>query len=333
MKKTFIRGLSLCLLIALSACGGQSPSEPPTQSSVTTDVADPVVARINDVEFTQSQLERELTINRAIYRLTNGRDLILQDLEGTLINLIPSLLLDQHAQHAEISASEADIDAALEKYVAGRNATVVDLEGELIKQNVTLADFRTKLARNVRIETYLAQVFEDDSDDQIDFRAWLRDLQENAAIEILYEPPDELPMLGSIAPDFTLNDLEGEPVTLSQLRGQPVMINFWATWCIPCRAEMPAFQRAYEAHKDAGLVILAVNVEEGPELVRPFVTELELTFDILYDSQAEVTKTYLVTGLPRTLFVDRQGVIKHIQVGEVPENLLDSLLAQLRRRP
>lgn len=154
----------------------------------------------------------------------------------------------------------------------------------------------------------------------------MSDLRENAAIEILYEPPEELPLIGAVAPDFTLTNLEREEVTLSQYRGRPVVINFWATWCVPCRNEMPAFQRAFEAHKKDGLVILAINFEEGEDLVRLFIRELGITFEVLYDTQAEVTKTYQVTGLPRTLFVSREGVIQHIQVGEVKEEMLAGFL-------
>ena len=251
---------------------------------------------------------------------------MLQDLEGTLQGLIPSLLLDQQAQQAGIYASDKEVTAELSNFVAGRMVTIDELEVELKRQNVTLADFQLSLARNVRIQKYLDQRFPPDSNEDVDFTAWLRDLRENAAIEILSEPSEALPLLGSRAPDFTLTDLEDKEVRLAQFQGRPVIINFWATWCVPCRREMPAFQRAFETHQEDGLVILAVNFEEEPNLVRAYVEEFGLTFEILYDTEAEVSQTYQVTGLPWTVFVDRQGAIQHIQVGEVKEEMLENFL-------
>jgi peroxiredoxin len=159
--------------------------------------------------------------------------------------------------------------------------------------------------------------------------AWLGNIQDSAEVEILYEPPSAAPVIGAIAPDFTLTNLVGEEVSLSDFRGRPVVVNFWATWCVPCRREMPAFQRAFEAYQADDLVILALDLEETAAQVEPFVEELGLTFEVLYDSQGEVNDTYQVTGLPRTVFIDRQGVIRHIQVGEVQEVLLEGFLDRI----
>jgi peroxiredoxin len=203
------------------------------------------------------------------------------------------------------------------------------IEIELKRQNVTLADFRHSLARNVRIQKYLDQLFPPETNEEVDFAAWLRELRESSTIEILYASPQELPLMGAIAPDFALINFKGDSVSLSQFRGRPVVINFWATWCMPCRKEMPAFQRAFEAYQEDGLIILAVNFEEESNLVRPFVEEFGLTYEILYDTNAKVSQTYQVTGLPRTIFVDRQGVIQHIRIGEVEETLLAEVLEKI----
>lgn len=328
MKQPFIISLIVMVITTISACASQTTGAAALNPGPA-DTGDPVVARVNNLEFTHSELERELAINRVTYKLTNNKELVLQDLKGTLQGLIPSLLLDQQAQQAEIYASDKEVVAELSNFVAGRMVTIDDLEVELKRQNVTLADFQRRLARNVRIQKYLEQTFPSDTDEEVDFTAWLRDLRENADIEILYEPPEELPLLGSRAPDFTLTNLEGKEVTLAEFRGRPVIINFWATWCVPCRREMPAFQRAFETHQADGLIILAVNFEEDENLVWPFVDEFDLTFEILYDAQAEVSQTYQVTGLPRTVFVDRQGVIRHIQVGEVKKEMLEEFLEQI----
>ena len=292
-------------------------------------MSDPVVARINDLEFSQAELEQEFAIDRATYKLTHNKELVLQDLEGTLQGLIPSLLLDQQAQQAGIHASDEEVTAELMNFVAGRMVTVDDLEVELKRQNVTLTDFRHSLTRNVRIQKYLDQAFPPDSDEEADFTVWLRELRENATIEILYAPPQQLPLMGASAPGFALTNFKGDTVSLSQFRGRPVVINFWATWCVPCRREMPALQRALETYQEDGLVVLAVNFEEEANLVRPFVEEFDLTIEILLDTHAEVSQTYLITGLPHTVFVDRQGTIRHIQVGEVRPEMLEEFLGQI----
>jgi peroxiredoxin len=326
-QKLYLSGLIVLLLI-LSACNTPETREEQTEP------ADPVVARVNELEFTQTQLDQELAFDRAVYLLTAGRELTQQNPQEKLDRLTTSLLIDQQAQTAGVAVSEAEITAALMAFVEERNSSVEALEAALRGQGYTLADFRENVvARSVRAEKYLTTVIlagaETQAAQQEKLAAWLTDIQNNAKIEILYEPPPESPTVGAIAPNFSLTDLKGETVTLSQFRGQPVVINFWATWCVPCRKEIPAFQRAFEAHQTEGLVILAVNQKEEASLVEPYVAEFDLSFEILYDADGAVSKTYQVTGLPRTVFVDRQGVIKHIQIGEIQEVVLQGLLDRI----
>lgn len=102
----------------------------------------------------------------------------------------------------------------------------------------------------------------------------------------------------SEAADFTLKTPEGRSVTLSALRGQGVLLNFWATWCPPCRLEMPSMERLRQEFKDQGLVILAVDIEESPKLVAKFMKEFRLGFPALLDSDSKVSSRYRVLGLP-----------------------------------
>ncbi len=141
----------------------------------------------------------------------------------------------------------------------------------------------------------------------------------------------EAQAVAGMAPDFTLRTLDGKQVTLSDLRGRPVLINFWATWCPPCRLEMPAMQRVYERHKDEGLVILAVNYRETEEQVRPFVEELGLTFSILLDRDGNVANQYRVLGLPTTYFVDRTGRVRQVRVGAMSEDFMETNVQELLR--
>ena len=126
------------------------------------------------------------------------------------------------------------------------------------------------------------------------------------------------PREGFLAPDFTLDTLDGNKVTLSELRGQIVVINFWATWCLPCREETPALEKSYGQYKDSGVLILGVNTtnQDLVSEVESFVQEFRLTYPILLDRDGSVSNTlYQIRGLPTTIFVNHEGVIRTVLVG------------------
>jgi len=143
-----------------------------------------------------------------------------------------------------------------------------------------------------------------------------------------------LPLEGQPAPDFTLKTLDGSTVTLSQLQGQPVLINFWASWCEPCRAEMPEIVRAYEAHKADGLVVLAINMtfqDSLPE-AQAFVKEFHMPFPaLLEDTGAIARDAYRLPVLPMSFFIDRKGVIVHRQIGAMNGNQIDTYVGEILR--
>jgi peroxiredoxin len=141
--------------------------------------------------------------------------------------------------------------------------------------------------------------------------------------------PAPAPVVGAPAPDFTLKDLGNTDVTLSSHKGHVVLINFWATWCGPCRVEMPAIERRYEVLKDEGFVVLAVNVDEQITDVSAFVHELDLTFPVLLDPGAKINDLYRVRGLPTSYIVDREGVIRQLHIGLMTEEQLDGYLAKV----
>ncbi len=128
------------------------------------------------------------------------------------------------------------------------------------------------------------------------------------------------PLPGYSAPDFTLTTILDETIQLSETVGQPVVVNFWATWCGPCEAEMPDINAAYLAHKDEGLVVLAVDMAEHPETVRSFVKYYDLAFHILIDADQDVGHHYGARALPTTYFVDRSGNIVHMYFGQMRES-------------
>ena len=122
---------------------------------------------------------------------------------------------------------------------------------------------------------------------------------------------------GHLAPDFTLKTLEGNTVRLSELRDKKVvLINFWATWCPPCRLEMPTMQQIYSEYRDRGFEILAVNIEpNATQAISDFVRELRLTFPILLDPDMKITRKFRVIGLPVSVLIDRQGIVRAKEIG------------------
>lgn len=126
--------------------------------------------------------------------------------------------------------------------------------------------------------------------------------------------------IGNTAADFTLTTLDGEQVNLSDYRGQRVLLNFWATWCPPCKAEMPHMEKFYQAYQGDGIVVLAVNLthtEKSSAKVRSFVQDREITFPIALDSSGEVSEKYRVRAYPTSFIIDTSGVIRDIYQGAI----------------
>lgn len=135
------------------------------------------------------------------------------------------------------------------------------------------------------------------------------------------------PEIGETAPNFALPDVR-QPSQVRQLtdyRGKVVVLNFWATWCGPCKQEMPEFQQAHAALGD-DVVVLALNYRESSEKATGFLNDLEATFPALLDGGGKVAEHYRVTGFPVTFFLDRDGVIRHIERGEVSREELEEYL-------
>lgn len=140
------------------------------------------------------------------------------------------------------------------------------------------------------------------------------------------------PQAGFAAPDFALKTPAGREYTLSELKGNAVLVNLWATWCPPCRAEMPAIERMYREYKDRGLVVLAVNItyQDDPANIAPFVQKYDLTFPILLDETGAVGATYQMRSLPSTYFINRTGVIQEVVIGgPMSEALLRTRVEQI----
>lgn len=133
---------------------------------------------------------------------------------------------------------------------------------------------------------------------------------------------------GERLPDAEFISLTGEKVRLSDFAGQPVVVNFWATWCGPCRAEIPQLQATYDAHKGEGLQMLGVTSEDAT-VVQPFVNEQQMTYTVMLDPGAKATEAYHIQGTPTTFFLDRNGVIVARHIGMVGDNLMKVYLDEM----
>jgi len=146
-------------------------------------------------------------------------------------------------------------------------------------------------------------------------------------------PPPAL-QIGDPAPDFQLQSLDGQAVSLSGLRGRPVMLNFWASWCGPCRVEMPFIQGVFEDSDwaEQGLVILGINVGDSPSDARKFMEDNRLSFTMLVDTDQSIARDYNVRAIPATYFIDKNGIIKDRKIGvfsgkaDIDWRLINSIL-------
>ena len=137
------------------------------------------------------------------------------------------------------------------------------------------------------------------------------------------------------APDFTLTDANGQSVTLSDLRGQVIMINFWASWCGPCRQEMPLLEQIHQRYEPLGFTLLGVNVEENPADGQAFLKERPVSFPVLYDPENGISKLHDVVAMPSTVLIDRQGNVRYLHHGYKPgyeNDYQDQIRALARER-
>ena len=140
-------------------------------------------------------------------------------------------------------------------------------------------------------------------------------------------------LAGKAAPDFALKSNSGANIRLSEHRGEVVMINFWATWCAPCRQEMPLLEELFTRYERVGFTLLGVNIDDDPRRAMAMAQELGVTFPVLFDSTKDVSKLYEVNAMPVTVILDREGNVRHVHQGYKPgyeEKYLNEVRALLR---
>ena len=151
-----------------------------------------------------------------------------------------------------------------------------------------------------------------------------------AAAQLMAQRP------GDTAPAFSLETLDGSTASLSDYAGHPVLINFWASWCKPCRGEMPLLIAAYQAHQQAGLVVLAIDLtdqEASKKEVQKFQTEFGMPFPVLLDKKGKARKLYALRGVPTSVFVGADGVVRGVNPGPISEATLQQHLSEILPAP
>ena len=137
------------------------------------------------------------------------------------------------------------------------------------------------------------------------------------------------PLFGQPAPDFTLRDLDGREVRLADYRGRPVIVNFWASWCVPCREEFPLLKAARARYTDQGLEILGVVFDDDPDAARRYMARAGATWPGLVDTDDRVADAYKVNVPPLSFFVDPEGIVRSISYGPPPSGTIDDRIAAL----
>ncbi len=135
--------------------------------------------------------------------------------------------------------------------------------------------------------------------------------------------------IGQRAPDFTLKDLQGNSISLSDFRGRPVLLNLMHTWCVPCNNSAPRMKDAFDANQDKGFVILSVDVQEPPSATRAFIDKYGLAYPFVLDSKGDIQRLYGARAMPISFFLDANGVIQAIQPGELTRAWIEDTLADV----
>jgi len=296
--------------------------------------SEPVVV-VNGVAISQMMIDREMQVSR--FNLVDplpplhGDDLERAQAEA-LNQLITRQLILQAALQQGFTLSAETIQQRVDLLFGGYGPE--KLEQGLAQANLTRADLTWWVAELATVEAFTVEVImantSPDTRQQV-YNDWLNQQQAAAHIETVAPLAEgnftALP--GHPAPNFTLSTSDDQTISLTDYQGRVVLINFWATWCPSCIAEMPAYEAVYQQQADR-LVVLGINLQESSEQVQKFAASLGLSFPILLDQDGQVTiEQYQMVGMPGSIIVDRDGIIFYRHIGPMSSELLQQKLAQL----
>ncbi|RMF33411.1 MAG: hypothetical protein D6759_06965, partial [Chloroflexi bacterium] len=299
-----------------------------------------VVALVNGEPITRGAWLQAAALDRAMSRLAEQPT---PSPEATLTRLVSERLVLRAAQEAGLTLPPTEeAETWITDWLAQLDLDETVLEEALAQVGLSRAELTAAIRRLLLVAQAQATLPPDG-----DVEAWLNSLYAQAEVSVLRPlaaappsappptpvpaaPPTVAPQVGASAPDFSLQALDGSTYRLSALRGRPVILYFWATWCPACQGDLSLLQETYRRYAPQGLIVLAVDLREGAGTVQPIVQTLDLTFPILLDPAATVgEKRYQVRALPTTLFLRPDGLITARHVGPLSERLLEDVLTAL----
>jgi peroxiredoxin len=293
-----------------------------------------VVARVNGEYIYERDIARRLDLTRLFNALADrtGADAQLPSPTSILEQIISDRMQVQDARRAGVTVGPDEVDAELQQVLISTGRTPEQLEDELSRYSLTMDDLRAFTADALLVRKYVQTKVTAGTgtteERQQRYNEWLTNLSLTSKVDY-FKPAGlgQAPRVGSEAPDFALKDLNGREVNLKDLRGRPVMINFWATWCPPCRQEIPVIEEMYRSTRHrADYEILGVATQSDLSTVRAFVGEFNMTFPVLPDVDGRVTSLYHILPIPTTFFIDKDGIIREIRVGPVDRSLMEKWL-------
>ena len=319
-----------------------TPASSPTAAGSSAADSD-AVAIVNGQAISRAEWQRVVALDRALSQLAGQPA---PAAESTLERLINERLVLQQAGSEPYAIGLPDAESRLAALMQQWGSDDAALDLALSQAGTTRQDLLVTLQRLLVVEAHLNRIAQTRSPEdwlarlragaQVEFRADLaavaQPTEAAAAPTAAPTPGPALPIgvqTGQQAPDFTLNGPDGVPVRLSDLRGRPIVLNFWATWCPPCRVEAPALQAAFERHESDGVVVLGIDQREDAAAVRQFASEFGLTYPLLLDGEGSVSELYQVLGIPTTVFLDARGVVAARHVGPLTEEQIAQYLGPL----
>jgi thiol-disulfide isomerase/thioredoxin len=294
-----------------------------------------VVAVINGQPIAQQELAREHTLFVTMSTLTQGQPPAQLPTEFDILNqMIGDRLKFQAAARAGITVSPAEIEAQISQIEAQAGFTEAQLQAALAQAGLERGFLADWIERQIAIGQYINRVVLQNVPPQAQeaaVRAWSNSLQTQADVEIRLGTAGtrRAARVGEPAPDFALPTPGGETVRLSELKGRPVLLNFWATWCPPCKIEMPDIEALYQKYRAQGLTVIAVNQKESPAVVQAYFDQMGLLFQPVIDSTGETFNIYRVVALPTSYFIDAQGIVRVHHRGMMTREQMEGYVSQV----
>lgn len=326
--KTKQRNITLALIaaVALAAAAAWAWLTNPLAN-----VPSDAVARVNGTFIYASDVAKQLDFVKFLDALYDRTSATQPNATSILEDMIVDELEVQDARKAGIVVTISEVDRATENALTSAGDTSEQAEAKLEKYNLDLAYMKKYSEKSLLIAKNRARVTADarnESDKQNLLNAWFQKLVDTGKVDRFKAPGDgPAPRVGAEAPDFTLKDLSGKEYMLSSLRGKPVMLNFWATWCPPCQDEIPVITKMYmETQGGLDYEVLGVATQSDSSTIRAFGDEFSMAFPLLPDIGSNVVNAYHVLPIPTTFFIDKDGIIRFIQAGPVTREMMEKWL-------